>query len=298
MNGWEGSPLLGDGAMGTMLFRAGLAPGTSAERWNVEQPELVASVHAGYAEAGSAFVTANTFGATPLALARHGLADRAPELNAAAVAVARRAVGEGVRVMGDIGPFGGFLEPYGETTAEEVEATFRTQIAALREAGVDGILVETMVDPNELAIAVRVAREVGVGPVFASYAFQRAGGELRTIMGWRVGEALEVAFDAGADVAGANCGTALTLEDYLQLAAELVAAAEGLPVILQPNAGVPCTSGSEIEYPATPQEMAHWAVRAVEVGVRVVGGCCGTTPEHVAAMKQALRDEGFVGRNG
>ncbi|MCB8932897.1 MAG: homocysteine S-methyltransferase family protein [Fimbriimonadaceae bacterium] len=282
-------PLLGDGAMGTMLFRAGLAPGASAELWNVEQPDLVAGVHRGYAEAGSAFVTANTFGATPLALARHGLADRTAELNAAAVALAREAVGDRVRVMGDIGPFGGFLEPYGEASTKAVEETYRAQVAALRVAGADGVLVETMVDPNELTIAVRAARQAGDWPVLASYAFQRMGAEFRTIMGTGVAEALGAAFDAGADAAGANCGTNLSLDDYLQLADELVAAAKGRPVVLQPNAGPPRASGTEIEYSATPQEMGKWAARAAEVGVRVLGGCCGTTPAHVAAMAQVLR---------
>lgn len=281
-------PVLGDGAMGTMLFQAGLAPGVSAELWNVECPERVSAVHQGYVEAGSMFVTTNTFGATPLALARHGISARSVELNNAAVELARRAAGGRAKVLGDVGPFGGFLEPYGDATPDEVEATYRAQIDALRDAGADGIIVETMVDPAELAIAVRVARQMGEWPVLASFAFQRAGDSFRTIMGTGVPDALDAAFSAGADAAGANCGTDFSLNDYALLADELVKAARGRPVVLQPNAGAPETSGSSITYPASPAEMADWARRAIEAGVRVVGGCCGTTPAHLSAMAEAL----------
>ena len=285
-------PLLGDGAMGSMLFQAGLAPGASAELWNVEQPERVSAIHRGYVEAGSMFLTTNSFGGTPLALARHGLAGRTAELNGAAVAVARRAAGERAHVLGDVGPFGGFLEPYGEAPPDEVEAPFGAQIAAFRDAGADGIVVETMVDPAELAIAVRAARQASDWPVLASYAFQRAGESFRTIMGTSVAEALEAAFEAGADAAGANCGTDFSLDDYLLLAAELVRAAQGRPVVLQPNAGAPQTSGAGVVYPATPGEMALWARSALGAGVRVLGGCCGTTPAHLAAMAGALGLDG------
>ncbi|MCW5943325.1 MAG: homocysteine S-methyltransferase family protein [Fimbriimonadaceae bacterium] len=281
-------PLLGDGAMGTMLLRAGLKPGTSSELWNVERPDAVEAVHRAYVDAGARIITTNTFGGSPIALGRHGLGDRAAELNAAAVSLARRASDGKARVIGDVGPFGGFLEPYGDTTIEELETTLRTQIGALRDAGADGIVVETMVDPVELATAVRVAREHGEWPVFATFAFQRHVDGFRTLMGTTVEQAISAALMAGADAVGANCGTDLGLDDYLRLADALVGCADGRPVIVQPNAGTPHEADGRIVYLATPMDLADWALRAISAGVRILGGCCGTTPDHLRAMARIL----------
>lgn len=281
-------PFLTDGAMGTMLMRVGLKAGECSEVWNVEQPDSIGDVLRGYADAGARLVKTATFGASPLNLARHGLEERAVELNAAAVFVARYAVGDKVFVMGDVGPFGGFLEPYGDTSPASLVESLRVQIGALHEAGADGICIETMVDPAEVELAVRVAREFGDWPVTATYAFQVQSGEFRTLMGTKVAQALDAAYRAGADVAGANCGTNLSLDDYLRLARELAAASRGRPIQLQPNAGAPSEVGGYTEYPAAPADMAAWAVKAATVGVGVLGGCCGTTPEHVRAMGEAL----------
>ncbi|MFI5385144.1 MAG: homocysteine S-methyltransferase family protein [Fimbriimonadales bacterium] len=282
----ERGPILGDGAIGTMLLRSGLRPGESGELWNADRPDDVRSIHERYVEAGARFVTTNTFGCSPLALARHGLAERAAELNAAAVRISKGAAEAKARVLGDVGPFGGFLEPYGDSTPEEVEDSFRVQVAALRDAGADGIIVETMVDPVELGIAVRMAKEASDWPVLATYAFQKSGASFRTLMGTTVEEAMNAAIEAGA--VGANCGTDLTLEDYLRLAGELVAAAKETPVILQPNAGAPREVDGVIVYSATPSDLADWARRATEAGVSIVGGCCGTTPAHIKAMAEAM----------
>lgn len=281
-------PILADGAMGTMLLRAGMKPGSSSERWNVEQPEAVEAVHRAYVESGSRLVTTNTFGGTPLALGRHGLAERATELNVAAVELAKRAADGKARVLGDVGPFGGFLEPYGDTTEEELEAAFRMQIEALRSAGADGVIVETMVDPVELACAVRIACETAGWPVLATFAYQKHGDEFRTLMGTTVAEATRRAIEAGADAVGANCGTNLALDDYLRLAEALVQAAGDRPVILQPNAGAPQETNGVVTYSATPDDLAAFAVRALAAGVRILGGCCGTTPDHLRAMASDL----------
>ncbi|MBI5708501.1 MAG: homocysteine S-methyltransferase family protein [Armatimonadetes bacterium] len=283
-------PFLLDGAMGSMLFKAGLKPGECAELWNVEQPEKVRAIHKAYLSAGSMAVTANTFGGTPDALARHGLETRCEELNAAAVSVARGADAQSAfRVLGDLGPFGGFLEPLGETTLPELKNMFDYQIGALHEAGADGIIIETMSDPQEAATAVHVARGFGDWPVLATLAFQKAGEDFRTMMGSTVPVALGAVIDAGADVVGANCGTGLELEDYLRLAEALVAAAGPVPVILQPNAGAPKQVDGAVVYPATPEQMGAWAKSARDAGVKVIGGCCGTTPEHLKAMAEALK---------
>lgn len=281
-------PLLGDGAMGTMLLRAGLKPGAASEFWNVERPDEVLNVHRAYVEAGARLLTTNSFGGTPLALGRHGLADRANELNVSAVRLAKRAADGGVRVLGDVGPFGDFLEPYGDTSEGELADAFRTQIEALRDAGADGVIVETMVDPAELSVAVRVARETADWPVLATFAYQKHGEEFRTLMGASPAQATEAAIKAGADAVGANCGTNLTLDDYLRLAHDLVRAANGRPVILQPNAGAPSESGGRVTYSATPEDLAAFTSRALALGVRIVGGCCGTTPEHLRAMADTM----------
>lgn len=282
-------PLLADGGMiGTLMLSRGLPPGASAERLNIEHSDLVEDLHRAYAEAGAQFLTTNTFRGSPFVLAVHGCEDLAPDVNRAGAEIARRAAGGRARVMGDVGPFGGFLEPYGDVTAEQLEEALRIQIGALVEAGVDGLIVETMFDPHELAVAVRVAKSLCDGPVLASYAFQKAKGEFRTMMGTSVAEAIGAAREAGADAVGANCGTDLALDDYLALADELLAHAGGLPVLVQPNAGRPRQEGEVIRYPARPEDLAAWAVRAVERGVSIVGGCCGTTPEHIRAVASAL----------
>jgi 5-methyltetrahydrofolate--homocysteine methyltransferase len=280
--------LLMDGAMGSMLLHAGLTAATCAQLWNIDHQEAVEDVHRSYAEAGSRVVSANTFGGSALALERHSLADRCGELSAAAVQIARRAVGDDGWVLGDIGPFGGFLEPYGETTEDEFLTATRVQIEAFQEAGADGVIVETMADPIEMSLAVGVAREAGDWPVLASYAFQRTGEGFRTMMGATVRDALAAALSAGADAVGANCGTNLSMSDYVDLAPELVAASQGVPVLLQPNAGEPRFTGASTVYLAPPEELAHCAVSAIAAGVRIFGGCCGTTPDHIRAVAEAL----------
>ncbi len=282
-------PRLADGAMGTQLMQRGLVSGACGELWNVEHPDRVAAVHRDYAQAGSEWILTNTFGGSAAALERHGLAERAAELNRAAARLARDALGDSVLVLGDIGPFGDFLEPYGLMTADRLLAIFSEQAEALAEGGVDAFIVETMASPDELAIAVEAARRVGDRGVVASYAFDRsANGSFRTMMGTSVEEAIHRAVDAGADIVGANCGTSLSLDDYVRLAEQIVAAAGETPVILQPNAGSPENVDGQLVYPASPENMAELVPKLVQVGVRVIGGCCGTTPEHLKAMRQAL----------
>jgi 5-methyltetrahydrofolate--homocysteine methyltransferase len=285
-----------DGAMGTLLMARGLESGACGEAWNVERPGDVAAIHRSYVEAGCDLVITNTFGGTTGALERHGLAGRADALNLAGAAVARTAAGGRAVVLGDIGPFGGFLEPVGDAAEPDVRAMFDRQVAALRAGGADGIVVETMADPRELALAVRAARAAGDWPVVATYAFGRSGdggdgsAGFRTMMGTTVEQAVGAAIDAGADVVGANCGSGLTLDDYLRLAAALVAAAGSTPVILQPNAGAPqATGGGAAAYAATPADMARLVGPLIGAGVRIIGGCCGTTPSHLRAMAAAAR---------
>ncbi|MDD5349330.1 MAG: homocysteine S-methyltransferase family protein [Chthoniobacteraceae bacterium] len=282
-------PLLCDGAMGTQLLAKGLTSGECGMLWNTGRPEAVRGVHDAYRRSGCNLLTTNTFGGTLSALERHGLAARMAELNRAGARLAREAAGDTGWVLGDIGPFGDFLEPLGDMTADELRAIFRAQAQALIEGGADALLVETMSDPAEAETAIAAAKDCGDFAVVATYAFQKTGdAEFRTMMGTGVGEAVERAIAAGADLVGANCGTALSFPDYLELARQLVRAAGKTPVILQPNAGAPQVIGGETVYLATPAEMAAIVAPLVDIGVRVVGGCCGTSPAHLAAMGHAV----------
>jgi 5-methyltetrahydrofolate--homocysteine methyltransferase len=197
--------------------------------------------------------------------------------------------GEHAFVLGDIGPFGGLLEPYGDTPPEIVADAFRVQALALLAGGADAILVETMSDPTEASRAIRSAREAGASLVIVTFTFQHSPAGFRTMMGTDVAGALRSAVEAGADVVGANCGTELSLDDYARLATELVAAAAGWPVIVQPNAGSPVLEQERVVYRTGPAEFGRAAEDYLEAGVRIVGGCCGTGPEHIASLAAVVR---------
>ncbi len=284
-------PLCCDGAMGTQLFARGLAAGQCGMLWNVNRPDAVAEIQQAYRNAGCHLLTTNSFGGTCFALEMHHLTDRVAELNRAAAEVARLAAGPTGWVLGDVGPFGGFLEPVGETTDEELREAFQAQISALAAGGVDAILLETMSDPAEVRVGMEAVRICSANlPIIATYAFQKTGvDEFRTMMGVTAAEAVRRSLADGADIVGANCGTALSLEDYVKLAEQLVAAAGSSPVIVQPNAGSPKMENGRIHYDATPAEMAANATRLLAAGVRIVGGCCGTTPSHLASVSRVVR---------
>lgn len=271
-----------DGGMGTQLIERGMAPGECAERWNVDRTADVATIHQAYADAGCGWVTTNTFGAHPMALARHGGEEETEALVRAAVRVAR---GSGARVLGDLGPFGDFLSPYGAAEPEDVAAGFDRVALVMALAGVDGFVVETMADPAEAILAVAAARRAAPDvPVLATFSFLRRGSEFRTWTGATVAEAMDAVRDAGASVVGTNCGTQLDLSDYLRLADELLGAAKGLPVVVQANAGAPEVSpGGSVHYSVGPAEFAVFTQELRAIGVTWIGGCCGTTPAHLAA---------------
>jgi len=279
-------PLCCDGAMGTQLLSRGLTGGECGLFWNVNRPADVRAVHDAYRQAGCDLITTNSFGGSSAVLQHHGLANRVAELNRTAAQVARAAAGETGWVLGDVGPFGDFLEPLGDTTADELREIFRAQIEALLAGGADAILVETMSDPAEAVVGIEAAKSCDAAvPVIVTYAFQKTGpGEFRTMMGAYVEEAVHGALKAGANIVG----TALTLNDYVELAKQIVTAADGAPVIIQPNAGAPRMEGDRTVYDATPGQMAVTALQLLAAGVRIVGGCCGTTPGHLSAIGAAI----------
>jgi len=259
--------------------------------WNVDRPADVLEIHNAYRSAGSDLITTNSFGGSSFMLNRHGLAGRAEELNRAAAQIAYDAAGDTGWVLGDVGPFGDFLEPVGETTPDQLREIFQVQIEALLAGGADAILLETMSDPGEAVIGIEVAKASKAGvPVIVTYAFQKsAQGVFRTMMGTGVEEAIQRATDSGAQIVGANCGTQLDLKDYVELAKQIVAVAGRAHVVIQPNAGSPRTEGERTVYDATPEQMASTTLQLIAAGVQIVGGCCGTTSEHLSAISRAVK---------
>ena len=282
-------PLLCDGAMETQLLANGLHAGECGVLWNAEYPNIVSAVHEAYRRAGCHIVTTNTFEGSSFALERHGLAGRMAELNRAGAQIAREIAGDSGWVLGDIGPIGAFLGSPKSMTVEQLHAIFRAQALALIEGGVDALLLETMSDPAEVEIAAAAVKNCSALPILATYAFQKTGdAEFRTLTGTSVEEAMQRAIAVGAQIVGANCGVDLSLLDYLELARQLVRAAGKTPVIVQPNAGTPQMVGEQAVYCATPEAMAALVEPLRSTGVRIIGGCCGTTPAHLAAMSGAL----------
>jgi methionine synthase I (cobalamin-dependent) len=282
-----------DGAMGTQLFARGVGPGQCNDRLNVEKPDLVLDIHRAYCDAGSDAVLTNTFGANRYALARHGYADRVFEINKAGAEVARRAAGDGRYVLGDIGPTGDFLEPLGTLRADQVKEAYVEQAQALRAGGVDGFILETMTALDELGVAIEAVRSVADDrPVLAAMAFDKGGAGFRTMMGVDVAAAVARMAALGVDAAGFNCGT-VTLDEYVELAQAWVAAARAaradLLVLAEPNAGKPELVDGQATYQVAPDQYAAACQRILNAGVPILGGCCGTTPDHIRAMAQMLK---------
>jgi len=283
--------VVGDGAMGTMLQASGLDDGGSPELWNVEHPDRVAAILDAYATAGSQLITTNTFGGSRPRLQMHDLQDRVHELNKAGAEVARSVADRhpGVFVLGDVGPSGDLMEPMGILTMESAIELFREQIAGLVDGGVDAILIETMSDLSEVEAAVRAAQEVAPDlPVITTMSFDT---NLRTMMGVKPGAAVTTLGALGVTAVGANCGRGT--DEMRIIAAEMVQARvdtgqSELLLITQSNAGLPRLQGDEFVYDGTPAELAKFAVEMRDAGVDIIGACCGSTPDHIHAMRAAL----------
>lgn len=288
----DGEILVGDGATGTMLLALGLDPGACLERLNLEHPEHLETLARSYLDAGADIVQTNTFGASPLKLAFYGLADKTEEINANAVRAARGVVGTRAYVCGSCGPSGRLLEPYGDITPEEVRESFVRQITAQIGAGADAIAIETMTDLAEAILAVQAARSVSaIIPVFASMTFDLTPKGFVTIMGVDLKRAAEGLAGAGADVTGSNCGNGI--ENMVKIARELRGLTD-LPLLIRPNAGLPKFVGDRPVYDESPAFMATHYRTLLELGVQIIGGCCGTTPAHIAALRR-LVDEFVTG---
>jgi 5-methyltetrahydrofolate--homocysteine methyltransferase len=282
--------LLGDGAMGTQLMLAGLEQGNCGEEWNLTHPERVLGIQRRYAEAGSDCILTNTFGGSRVMLNRHGKGDDAVAVNRAGVEIAREAFGGRPGfVIGDIGPFGGLLEPYGDFTEEQVGAAFREQAKALVDAGADAIIIETQTALEELRLGIEAAKEAGAPCVIGSMAYDTTldGSTFRTMMGVDPERAAAFMQELGVDIVALNCGTGMDME-RARLAVERYRQTTDLPVMVQPNAGQPKLINFKVVYDETPEQMAPGVVPLVQAGANIVGACCGSTPEHIRAFRAAL----------
>ena len=281
--------ILLDGAMGTMLMESGLTAGDPPEMWNVEHPERIEAIHSAYIEKGSRLVLTNSFGGTRFRLKLHNLQDRVAELNQAAAQLARRAADaapDTVAVAGSIGPTGELLEPLGTMTFEEAKVAFAEQAQALAEGGVDVLWIETMSDLEEVRAAVEGARSVTELPIAVCMTFDTNG---HTMMGVSPRQAAEELGKLDLIAFGANCGNGIG--EVEKVMAVMTQVAPDTPLIAKSNAGIPRLVGAELEYDGTPEVMAGYAYRVRQMGARLIGGCCGSTPLHLEAMLAALTGE-------
>jgi 5-methyltetrahydrofolate--homocysteine methyltransferase len=278
--------------MGTELIARGVEVGKGNDYLNIESPDTVFDIHRAYLEAGSNAVLTNTFGANKYVLSRHKLGREALKINTAGAEIARRAAGEQKYVLGDIGPSGDFLQPLGNLKLGELKDAFAKQAKGLLAGGVDGFIIETMTALDEMTIAIEAVKSVCKLPVFASLAFDSAGGDYRTMMGVDVEGAVAHIVSLGVDAVGFNCGT-LSLDEYVELAGKFVSAVKALqqdtPIYAEPNAGKPELVEDKVVYNVSPEDFAEAAEKIHTAGVNIIGGCCGTSPAHIEAVAKKLK---------
>ena len=274
--------LVSDGAWGTMLQTAGLPSGVAPELWNVDEPAKVTAVAKAYFDAGSDMVLTNTFGGSRAKLEKVGLGDQVARLNAAGARNSLAAKDEAL-VAGSVGPTGEFLEPLGLMTEQQMEAIFAEQIGAMVEAGLRAVCVETMTAPEEAACAVRAAKTIDADvDVISTFTFDPTPHGYKTMMGTSPADAVAMVIEAGADIVGANCGTGM--DAMVEIAAALRAATDK-PILIHANAGMPELVEGETVFKQGPDEMASHVEALIGAGANIIGGCCGTTPDHIAAIR-------------
>ncbi|NWG32878.1 MAG: homocysteine S-methyltransferase family protein [Chloroflexi bacterium] len=284
----SGEILVADGATGSNLQKMGLKPGKPPEDLVIDNPDPIFKLASSFVEAGSDIILTCTFGGTRMRMKDSKYQERAPEVNRRAAEIARKAASarDGVLVAGSMGPVGALIKPYGPLEAEEVRATFAEQAKALAEGGVDLLLIETMFSFEEATATFEGARSVTDLPIVVSFSYDRG---TRTMMGVKPRDVVKRYAEMGAAMVGANCGT--TLENMEAVVREYAATAPNFPLWVKPNAGVPHMDIKTEQgvYDMTPEDMARYSLKYIELGARVVGGCCGNTPEHIAAIARAVK---------
>lgn len=278
--------LVSDGAWGTMLFSKGLKPGTCPEEWNISHPEIVATIPNDYLKAGVDIILTNSFGGSPLKLAQYGFDHQATELNLAAAKISKEAAKGKALVFGSVGPTGHFLTPLGTTTEREMIDNFKIQILALADGGADAILIETMSDINEAVCALTAGREVCDLPMIVSMTFEKGKQGYKTMMGVSVPAAVETLSEKNVDVFGTNCGNGI--EQVIDIIKEMRGLCDKF-LLARPNAGLPKLVNGTTVFDQTPEEMSKHIPALIDAGANIVGGCCGTSPEHISAIVKKVR---------
>jgi 5-methyltetrahydrofolate--homocysteine methyltransferase len=288
-----GDILVADGATGSNLQKMGLKPGRPPEDLIIDNPDIILKLASSFVEAGSDIILTCTFGGTRMRMKDSKYQDRTPEVNIRAAEIARKAASArpNVLVAGSMGPVGALIKPYGPLEAEDVKATFAEQARALADGGVDLLLIETMFAFEETTAAFEGARSVTDLPIVVSFSYDRG---TRSMMGVKPKDVIKRYSEMGATLIGANCGT--TLENMEAVVKEYAATVPNFPLWVKPNAGVPRMDIQTEQgvYDMGPQDMAAYSLKYVELGARVVGGCCGNTPEHVAAIARAVRKQSVI----
>jgi 5-methyltetrahydrofolate--homocysteine methyltransferase len=281
-----GKILISDGAWGTFLHKKGLKPGECPELWCIDKPAEVLDVAKNYVDSGADMIESDSFGGNYYKLQHYGLADRAAEINEAAARISRQAAGENRWVIASIGPTGKMLVTE-EVTEEDLYNAFKTQAVAFEKGGADAACIETMSDIGEAVQAIKAVKENTKLEVICTFTFEKtAKGDYRTMMGVDPVSAMNASIEAGADIVGANCGNGL--ERMIEIISQMRSVNKTIPILVHANAGLPKNVDGGIVFPETPQDMAALAPKLAAAGANIIGGCCGTTPAHITAIKESL----------
>lgn len=283
----KGRVLVSDGAWGTFLQQKGLQPGECPEEWNISRPDDVFRIAQSYVDAGADTIETNSFGGNYFKLKNYGLEDRVFEINKAAAEISRKAAGTDRFVLGSVGPTGKLLMME-EVTEDELYNAFKEQSIALEAGGADAIVIETMTDLEEACIAVKAASENTSCEIICTMTFDKIiGGEYRTMMGISPTEMTETLVEAGAEVIGANCGNGIA--DMIGIVKEIRLVNATVPILIHANAGMPHYHDGVTTFPESPDDMASRVKEIVEAGANIIGGCCGTTPDHICEVRHVVK---------
>ena len=281
----QGKILVSDGAWGTFLQQKGLKTGECPEEWNLTHPGEVLDIARSYIDAGADMIETNGFGGTRFKMEKFGLADKVFELNKAAAEISRKAAGDKF-VLGSVGPTGKILM-MGDVTEEELYEAFKEQAMGLEAGGADAIMIETMSDLDEARLAIRAAKENTNCEIFCTMTFEKTvTGEFRSMMGVSPTEMVQTLIDAGAELLGANCGNGIA--GMVGIVEEIRKANPEIPILVHANAGMPVYRDGETVFPEKPEEMAALVSKIIAAGANVIGGCCGTTPDHICKVREVV----------